>query len=90
MVEHIRYFRGALKGFDAMSAITSRSYPRHTHDQYGIGVIDRGGHASLSGRGQVEADPAAPHPPPALPIRAISLGCLRGSSASLPAATSHA
>lgn len=38
-----------------MSATTSRSYPRHTHDQYGVGVIDRGGHASSSDRGQVEA-----------------------------------
>ena len=38
-----------------MSATTSRAYPRHTHDQYGIGVIDSGGHASLSGRGEVEA-----------------------------------
>jgi AraC-like DNA-binding protein len=55
MVERIRYFNVALKGIDAMSATTSRAYPRHTHDQYGIGVIDSGGHVSLSGRGQVEA-----------------------------------
>lgn len=55
MVERIRYFKVALKGIDAMSAMTSRAYPRHTHDQYGIGVIDSGGHASLSGRGEVEA-----------------------------------
>lgn len=55
MVERITYFKVALKGIDAMSATTSRTYPRHTHDQYGIGVIDRGGHASLSARGQVEA-----------------------------------
>ena len=55
IVEQIRYFKVALKGIDAMSATTSRTYPRHTHDQYGIGVIDSGGHASLSGRGQVEA-----------------------------------
>jgi len=40
-----------------MSATTSRAFPRHTHDQYGVGVVDRGGHASLSGRGQVEAGP---------------------------------
>jgi AraC-like DNA-binding protein len=38
-----------------MTACTARSFPRHTHDQYGIGVIDSGGHASWSGRGQVEA-----------------------------------
>jgi AraC-like DNA-binding protein len=55
MVECITYFKVALQGIDAMSATTSRTYPRHTHDQYGIGVIDSGGHASLSGRGQVEA-----------------------------------
>ncbi len=55
MVERITYFKAALEGIDAMSATTSRTYPRHTHDQYGIGVIDSGGHASLSGRGQVEA-----------------------------------
>jgi AraC-like DNA-binding protein len=55
--EHIRYFKVALDGVDAMSATSSRAYPRHTHDQYGIGVIDCGGHASLSGRGQIEAGP---------------------------------
>jgi len=55
MIDRIRYFRVALEGVDAMSATTSRAYPRHTHDQFGIGVIDRGGHASLSGRGEVEA-----------------------------------
>jgi AraC-like DNA-binding protein len=50
-----RYFQAPFEGIDAMSATTLRAYPRHTHDQYGIGVIDSGGHASLSGRGQVEA-----------------------------------
>lgn len=40
-----------------MSACTSRAYARHSHDQYGIGVIDSGGHSSWSGRGQVEAGP---------------------------------
>jgi hypothetical protein len=55
LTERITYFKVAVEGIDAMSATTSRTYPRHTHDQYGIGVIDSGGHASLSGRGQVEA-----------------------------------
>jgi AraC-like DNA-binding protein len=44
-------------GLDAMSAVTARSFPRHTHDQYGIGIVDFGGHASWSGRGPVEAGP---------------------------------
>ena len=55
LIERITYFDVALKGIEAMSALTSRTYPRHTHDQYGVGVMDRGGHASLSGRGQIEA-----------------------------------
>lgn len=55
MVERIRYFEAACMGIEAMSATTSRTYPRHTHDQYGVGVIDDGGHASYSGRGEVEA-----------------------------------
>jgi AraC-like DNA-binding protein len=59
MIERITYFKVALKRVDAMAAMTARTYPRHTHDQYGIGVIDSGGHASLSGRGQVEAGPGS-------------------------------
>ena len=55
VVESISYFKIAIQGVDAMSATTARTFPRHTHDQYGIGVIDVGGHASLSGQGQVEA-----------------------------------
>jgi AraC-like DNA-binding protein len=42
-----------------MTACTTRSFPRHTHDQYGIGVIDSGGHASSSGRGPVQAGPGS-------------------------------
>ncbi len=59
MPEPIRFHRTPLAGVDAMTATTARSFPRHIHDQYGIGVIDSGGHASLSGRGQVEAGPGS-------------------------------
>jgi AraC-like DNA-binding protein len=59
MLDRIRFHRFPVAGIDAMTATTSRSFPRHTHDQYGIGVIDAGGHASLSGRGQVEAGPGS-------------------------------
>src|SRR3984893_10733116 len=55
MLDRIRFHRFPVAGIDAMTATTSRSFPRHTHDKYGVGVIDSGGHASLSGRGQVEA-----------------------------------
>lgn len=42
---------------DAMTAASARSFARHAHDQYGIGVIDAGGHVSLSDAGVVEAVP---------------------------------
>jgi AraC-like DNA-binding protein len=57
--DSIRFHTCAVAGIDAMTASTTRSFPRHTHDQYGIGVIDAGGHASWSGRGQVEAGPGS-------------------------------
>ncbi|HWW20430.1 MAG TPA: AraC family transcriptional regulator [Steroidobacteraceae bacterium] len=57
MPEQIRFHRFPVMGIEAMSASTSHVFPRHTHDRYGIGVVDAGGHASLSDRGQVEAGP---------------------------------
>jgi AraC-like DNA-binding protein len=42
-----------------MTASTARSFPRHTHDQFGVGVVDAGAHASCSDRGQVEAGPGS-------------------------------
>ncbi len=45
-----------MKGVDAVSADTSHAFGRHTHDQFGIGVILRGAQKSASGRGTVEAE----------------------------------
>ncbi len=59
MSEFIRYHDFPIAGIDPMTAATARTFPRHTHDQYGIGVVDSGGHASWSGRGQVEAGPGS-------------------------------
>lgn len=53
----VRFHPTLVRDVDAMTAATVRSFGRHTHDQYGIGVIDRGGHVSLSDAGQVEAVP---------------------------------
>jgi len=53
----VRFHATLVPDVDAMTAATARSFGRHTHDQYGIGVIDRGGHVSLSDAGQVEAVP---------------------------------
>ncbi|WP_245506649.1 AraC family transcriptional regulator [Rhizobium sp. PP-F2F-G48] len=41
---------------DAVEADTTLAYGRHMHDQFGIGLIDRGAQVSLSGRGMVEAE----------------------------------
>jgi len=57
MTDYSRVHPFPIAGVDPMSAATSRSFPRHTHDQYGIGVVDSGGHASWSDRGHVEAGP---------------------------------
>ena len=55
MHDSIRFHSFPVAGIDPMTASTTRAFPRHTHDQYGIGVVDSGAHASWSGRGHVEA-----------------------------------
>lgn len=44
-----------MKGVEAVAADTAHAFGRHTHDQYGMGVMLRGAQKSLSGRGMVEA-----------------------------------
>ncbi|PZP26455.1 AraC family transcriptional regulator [Pseudomonas kuykendallii] len=43
-------------GVDIVSADSSHSFGRHTHDQFGVGIILRGAQKSHSGRGQVRAE----------------------------------
>lgn len=45
----------AMPGVAAVVADSDRSFPRHMHDQFGIGLMERGAQKSLSGRGMVEA-----------------------------------
>ena len=47
--------RCAVPGIEAVEAASRHSFARHTHDRFGIGVIERGAQRSLSGRGPVEA-----------------------------------
>jgi len=44
-------------GVNAVESDTRHVFPRHTHEQYGIGVIKNGAQKSYSGRGMVEAGP---------------------------------
>ncbi len=45
-----------LPGVEVMSIVSDRSFPRHTHDEFGLGYIVDGGQRSWSGRGLVEAE----------------------------------
>ncbi|MET1413078.1 AraC family transcriptional regulator [Roseibium sp. HPY-6] len=45
-----------LPGIDAISIKSDRTFPRHTHDEFGFGYIVSGGQDSWSGRGLVEAE----------------------------------
>lgn len=45
-----------LKGVDAISIKSDRTFPRHSHDEFGFGYIVDGAQDSWSGRGLVEAE----------------------------------
>jgi len=47
--------RSHVPGVLPVVAESARTFARHTHDQFGIGVIERGAQTSRSGRGQVDA-----------------------------------
>jgi AraC-like DNA-binding protein len=55
MQHRFEYRQSRLPGVELMRALSARTLDRHTHDHFGIGVIDYGGHSSLSDAGQVEA-----------------------------------
>ena len=44
-----------MPGAQAVLANSRRTFARHAHEHFGIGVVERGGQVSHSGRGQVEA-----------------------------------
>ncbi|KMO43075.1 AraC family transcriptional regulator [Methylobacterium variabile] len=44
-----------LPGLEAVAISSDRTFPRHAHDQCGVGVVLDGGHRSWSGVGAVEA-----------------------------------
>ena len=46
-----------IRGVEAVEADTAFAFGRHTHEQFGVGLIHRGAQKSASGRGPVEAGP---------------------------------
>ena len=53
--ERFQIVRTGIKGIEAVIADSRHTFARHTHDTYGIGVVERGAQKSASGRGMVEA-----------------------------------
>lgn len=53
---HFQILRTAIDGIEAVVADSSHTFARHSHDTYGIGMIERGAQTSASGRGRVEAE----------------------------------
>ncbi|MEW9616919.1 AraC family transcriptional regulator [Shinella sp. S4-D37] len=53
--ERFQIVRTGLDGIEAVFADSRHSFARHTHETYGIGLIERGAQKSASGRGLVEA-----------------------------------
>jgi AraC-like DNA-binding protein len=49
--------RSLIAGIDAMELTSNHSFPRHSHDQYGVGVLLSGAQRSWSGIGPVESFP---------------------------------
>ena len=54
-VHEVTQHRSALPGIEARTIRSDRTFPRHSHDQLGIGVMLAGAHRSWSGIGHVEA-----------------------------------
>lgn len=50
-----RIVRTGMDGVEAVFADSRHTFARHTHDAYGIGLVERGAQTSASGRGTVEA-----------------------------------
>jgi len=44
-----------LAGVNTIAIHSDRTFPRHTHDEFGFGLMQSGGHKTWSGRGLVEA-----------------------------------
>src|SRR5258708_34121803 len=51
----VEQHQSAITGIEAMTLISNHHFPRHSHDQFGIGVVMFGSQRSWSGVGQVDA-----------------------------------
>jgi len=51
----VEQHRSAVPGIEAMTLFSDHAFPRHSHDQFGIGIMTLGAQRSWSGIGQVES-----------------------------------
>jgi AraC-like DNA-binding protein len=54
-MHRVTHYSHSPEGIEAISLDSDRSFPRHTHDEFGVGVIVSGAQRSWSGRGTVNA-----------------------------------
>ncbi|HET9407220.1 MAG TPA: AraC family transcriptional regulator [Candidatus Sulfotelmatobacter sp.] len=54
-IHQVEQHKTSVRGIEAMTLCSNHHFPRHTHDQFGCGVVLGGAHRSWSGIGQVEA-----------------------------------
>ena len=54
-VHHVEQHRSAIAGTEAMTLFSNHTFPRHSHDHYGIGIMTSGAQRSWSVIGQVES-----------------------------------
>jgi AraC-like DNA-binding protein/quercetin dioxygenase-like cupin family protein len=54
-IHRVEQHRSAVPGIEQMTLVSNHHFPRHSHDQFGIGVIVSGAQRSWSGVGQVSA-----------------------------------
>ncbi len=54
-LHHVQQHRLAMPGLEAISLATDQRFPRHSHDQFGIGIFTQGAQRSWSHLGKIEA-----------------------------------
>jgi hypothetical protein len=54
-IHQVKQHKLTVRGIEAMTLVSNHDFPRHSHDQFGIGVIAFGAQSSWSGVGSVSA-----------------------------------
>lgn len=54
-IHRAKQYRSAIAGVAPIKFVSDHHFPRHSHDQFGVGVIESGGQRSWSGVGTVRA-----------------------------------